>query len=161
MSDYKLDDLLANIRTYIPDFDMATEIMKRLRSPQAQVDTNTSEALEALDRLAKIAMDLMLYDTIDVKFNAEAYRTICQALTQSAKKDARIEELENHVELIDGELTAAYIAGVESMRGKMRPVVDVEALKKPNLKAVDHGYKATYNKGWNECLDYLKERGLI
>lgn len=156
MSNYKLEDLLANIRTHIPDFDMATEIMKRLRAPQAQVDVNTSYALEAFERVLG-----SLVSTTHANNKYQSVSGLLHTREDINKVRAFIAGIEKHIELIEGELTAAYMAGVESMRGKARPVVDVEALKKPNLKALDHGYKSMYNKGWNDCLDHLKEKGLI
>ena len=40
---YDLKELLANVRTYIPDFDMGTEIMKRVRVGTEQMGEGTLE----------------------------------------------------------------------------------------------------------------------
>jgi hypothetical protein len=37
---YTTDDLKANVRTHIPDFDMATEIMRRLSAFEEQARLN-------------------------------------------------------------------------------------------------------------------------
>jgi len=68
MPEYKTYDLKANIRTYIPDFDMASEIMVRLQTLDslAAVAGRMAEAIDAgIDRLSvdypkdRIAADKM------------------------------------------------------------------------------------------------------
>ena len=62
---YSLDDLCANVRTHVPDFDMASEIIMRLKFPAKALDASETVDLDALI--------VMLHEEINKKNGCNPY----------------------------------------------------------------------------------------